>query len=105
MLRQNVDHAQSVFDPAARGNAGSEHDLFAAVVDARPEREAHIAAGADGPTRQASGDLDHVFLRISAVNSYLTQLHNLRRGIFVQSRTSGLRYRVTVGVELLRRRG
>src|SRR5262245_44284425 len=104
MLRQNVEHTQSVFDPAPGSDAGSEHYLFAAVVDAWTEREPHIAARADGPTREASGDFDHVFLRVSAVNSERVQFHDLASVIFVQSRTARLRQRVAIGVELLRRR-
>src|SRR5262245_44015400 len=105
MLRQDLDHAQPVFDSAAGSDALAEDDLFAFVVGARAERESHVAAWADGPPREAPRDGDHVFLRVSAINSERVQLHQFARVIFVQSRTARLRSWIAVGVEFLRRRG
>ncbi|MCG3160063.1 MAG: hypothetical protein JMDDDDMK_01095 [Acidobacteria bacterium] len=102
MLRQNIEHAQPVFDPAARGDAFAEHDLFALVVRARAECESHVAARAKRPSGEAARDGDHVILRVSAVNAERVQLHQLARVIFVQSWTAGWRQRIAVGVELLR---
>src|SRR5262245_45307571 len=105
MLRQNVEHAQSVFDPAAGRDAGSENRLFAAVVDARTEAESPVARRSYGPAREASRDIYHVFLRVPAVDPERVQFHQLACVISSRSRASGLWNRVAVGVELRRRRG
>jgi hypothetical protein len=72
-------------NPAPRRDTGTEHDLFALVVNARLETEARFAARlANRPAGKTARDFVHVLLRVAAVDPQSMKLHQLARVVLVE---------------------
>src|ERR1051325_621502 len=113
MMREDVEHHQTVFHAATCRNLVTENHLLAVVMCAGVEEEragsaphrvaesrialtvarqdhgGHCGSAAarleNGPTGKAARYLLHVFLRVTAINSERVQFHQLARVVFVDA--------------------
>src|SRR3989442_3849935 len=106
MMRQNVEHHQTIFLAAARGYLVAEYNFLTVIVNARTENECagfraqqvthravHYslrrstgsARSNNGPTRKATRNFLHVFLCIPAIDAKRVQLHQFTRVVFVDA--------------------
>ena len=85
-MHQNVEHFQPIFLAPAGGNGHAQHHLLAFIVDSGVELEpaAGPKAVLDGPTGEAAGHGDDIFLRVTAVHAERVQLEQLAGVILIQ---------------------
>ena len=90
MPRDDVEHLLAVLDaaPAGMWPRARPSRRRRAQSCAEHERAAEIAA-VDGPAGERARDLDHVLLRIAAVDAERVQLHQLARVVLVAVRSAG----------------
>ena len=85
MMRQNVDHLQTVLLAAAGGDLVAQDGLLTGIVHEAANTNSGLCVGlADGPAGEAARDRDHVLLRVAAVHAQRVQLHQLAAVVLVQ---------------------
>src|SRR2546421_5598956 len=93
MRCQNVQHAFTVRDAAARQNLVTEDDFLAVVMQSRTiEKQALLVWLLDGPTAEATRDFLYVLLRVSAIDTERVQLHQLAGIIFIKAAVRPCRF-------------
>src|SRR3954470_22359525 len=92
-LGQNVQDVFGVLHPATGGKLVAEQDFLASIMDLRTEYEsAALRRRFDRPAGERARDVDHVLLRIAAVDAEGVQLEQLTTVVLVQSLTLALLY-------------
>src|SRR5262249_48615179 len=116
-MREDVEHHQSVFHSATRGDLVTKNRLLAVIMCARIEEEStgsplhglahssvalisarhdsgHCGRAAarleDGPTGKATRDFLHVLLRVTTIDSERVQFHQLARVVLVDTASLSL---------------
>src|SRR5262245_3248529 len=86
MMRQDVDDYPTVFDPAPSGDLMPEHHLLTVVVHPITKDESGGTPRlVDRPTGEAARHLQHILLRVAAINAHRVQLHELTGVILVDA--------------------
>src|SRR6266404_822144 len=89
MLRQHLDHPQSVVNAASRRDRHAEHGLRAVIVHPGAiDKGATLKRTIDRPAREAARDLLHVLLRVAAVDPECVELQKLSSVVLVDARFS-----------------
>ena len=85
MTGEDVEHLLAVLDTAAGAERVSQHRLACSVVQLLAKRvKARIGRPAGRPARERARDLDHVVLRVAAVDAEGVQLEQLAPVVLVQ---------------------
>src|SRR5262249_9096179 len=86
MLRQDVEHLQTVGFVAAFGDCVSKHNLFFDVVHDGVELVLRNAIRlANGPASEGSSHSDNVLLRVASIDAECVKLQKLASVVFVQT--------------------
>src|SRR6266566_9345829 len=89
--RQDVEHILGVFHPASSRELVAEDDLLSSVVHLRTENEAAtLCRWLDRPAGEGARDVDHVLLRIPAIDAQRVELEQLASVVLVQPLTLSL---------------
>src|SRR2546421_544423 len=86
MRCQNVQHAFTVRDAAARQNLVTEDDFLPVVMQSRTiEKQTLLVWLLDSPTAEATRDFLYVLLRVCAIDTERVQLHQLAGILFIRA--------------------
>ena len=86
MARDDIEHVFTIFDSAIASELVTEDDLFTGIVHLGTEDEpASSRRRPNRPAGQRTCDIDHVLLRVSAVDTKRVQLEQLPAVILVET--------------------
>src|SRR6266513_3148576 len=84
--RQNVEHVLGLLHPASRGKLVAEDDFLARVVHLRTENKTTTLSGRlDRPAGEGTRDVDHILLRVSAIDPERVELEQLTPVVLIQA--------------------